>query len=122
MPARARTFLAVCARSIRQKELAIGPTPKPSAMPGKRWTGLSTGEGSDCHPLTLTLTTKERDISGYATVQTASVTLHWEATGQVLPGNSVVVTTKTGDSRISGNVIRWESTLTERSRCGNRQA
>jgi len=103
-----------CVRDrIRQKQLAVAPTPKPPAMPGERWTGLSTGEGSGCHPLTLTLTINEREISGYATMQTASVTLFWEATGQVLPGNAVVVTTKTGDSSISGNVIRWEGTLTE---------
>ncbi len=58
-------------------------------MPGERWTGVSTGEGSGCHPLTLTLTINEREISRYATMQTAAVTLYWEATGQVLPGNAV---------------------------------
>jgi hypothetical protein len=103
-----------CVRDrIRQKQLAIAPIPKAPAMPGERWTGVSTGEGSGCHPLTLTLTINEREISGYATMQTAAVTLYWEATGQVLPGNAVVVTTKTGDSGIAGNVIRWEGTLTE---------
>ena len=103
-----------CVRDrIRQKELAIELTPKPSLMPGERWTGLSTGEGSGCHPLTLTLTTNEREISGYATMQTGSVTLYWDAIGKVLPGNAVIVTTTTGDPSMPGNVIRWEGTLTE---------
>lgn len=84
-----------------------------ASVPGERWTGLSTGEGSGCHPLKLILHIRGDAISGYALMETGSVTLHWDATGKVRPGNAVVVTTTTGDPSISGNVIRWEGTLTE---------
>lgn len=58
-----------------------------ASVPSERWTGLSTGEGSGCHPLELTLTITEGEISGYATMQTASVTLYWEATGKGMPSS-----------------------------------
>jgi|RhiMetdeSRZDD1v2_1073273.scaffolds.fasta_scaffold205451_1 hypothetical protein len=77
---------------------------------GDYWTGISTGDLGPCPSFEVEIAIAEDRVSGTATSEYPFGTVLWDVRGQVSPTNEVLVEIRTGDPRVTRQIIRWTGT------------